>query len=40
MSIRPLQREDKEPIENLLRATDVFSEEEIDVAIELIRDLP
>ncbi len=37
MSIRLLQREDKEPIENLLRATDVFSEEEIDVAIELIQ---
>jgi ribosomal protein S18 acetylase RimI-like enzyme len=37
MSIRPLQREDKEPIEILLRATDVFSEEEIDVAIELIQ---
>ncbi len=37
MSIRLLQREDKEPIENLLRATDVFSEEEIDVAVELIR---
>jgi ribosomal protein S18 acetylase RimI-like enzyme len=36
MSIRPLQREDKEPIERLLRATDVFSEEEIGVAIELI----
>ncbi len=37
MSIRPLQREDKEPIEELLRATDVFNEEEIDVAIELIQ---
>ncbi len=37
MSIRLLEREDKEPIENLLRATDVFSEEEIDVAIELIQ---
>ena len=37
MSIRLLQREDKEPIQNLLRATDVFSEEEIDVAIELIQ---
>jgi ribosomal protein S18 acetylase RimI-like enzyme len=37
MSIRLLRREDKEPIENLLRATDVFSEEEIDVAIELIQ---
>jgi ribosomal protein S18 acetylase RimI-like enzyme len=37
MSIRSLQREDQEPIENLLRATDVFSEEEIDVAIELIQ---
>lgn len=36
MSIRPLQREDREPIERLLRATDVFSEEEISVAIELI----
>jgi GNAT superfamily N-acetyltransferase len=36
MSIRPLQREDKEPIERLLRATDVFSEEEIGVAIELV----
>jgi ribosomal protein S18 acetylase RimI-like enzyme len=37
MNIRLLQREDREPIENLLRATDVFSEEEIDVAIELIQ---
>lgn len=37
MSIRPLRREDKEPINNLLRATDVFSDEEIDVAIELIQ---
>jgi len=36
MNIRPLQSEDKEPIERLLRATDVFSDEEIDVAIELI----
>ena len=36
MSIRPLRREDKEPIHDLLRATDVFSEEEIGVAIELI----
>ncbi|HTY10828.1 MAG TPA: GNAT family N-acetyltransferase [Bacteroidota bacterium] len=36
MNIRPLQSEDKEPIEKLLRATDVFSNEEIDVAIELI----
>jgi GNAT superfamily N-acetyltransferase len=36
MSIRPLQREDKEPIERLLRATSVFSEEEIVIAIELI----
>jgi len=36
MSIRPLRREDKEPIERLLRATDVFSEEEIEVAIELV----
>ena len=37
MNIRLLQREDREPIENLLRATDVFSDEEIDVAIELIQ---
>ena len=37
MSIRPLRREDKEPIHDLLRATDVFSEEEIGVAIELIQ---
>ena len=36
MSIRPLQREDKEPIEQLLRATDVFNQEEIKVAIELV----
>jgi ribosomal protein S18 acetylase RimI-like enzyme len=36
MSIRPLRREDKEPIERLLRATDVFSEVEIGVAIELV----
>ena len=37
MSIRPLRREDKAPIHDLLRATDVFSEEEIGVAIELIQ---
>ena len=37
MNIRPLRREDKEPIYDLLRATDVFSEEEISVAIELIQ---
>ncbi|MGA9408073.1 MAG: GNAT family N-acetyltransferase [Bacteroidota bacterium] len=37
MSIRPLQREDKEQIQSLLRATDVFSQEEIDVASELIQ---
>jgi aminoglycoside 6'-N-acetyltransferase I len=37
MSIRPLRREDKEPIHELLRATDVFSDEEIEVAIELIQ---
>ncbi|MGA7159771.1 MAG: GNAT family N-acetyltransferase [Bacteroidota bacterium] len=37
MSIRLLQREDKEPIQHLIRATDVFSDEEIDVAIELIQ---
>ncbi len=36
MNIRPLRREDQEPIERLLRATDVFSEEEIGVAIELV----
>ena len=36
MSIRRLQREDKEPIQDLLRATDVFSEEELGVAVELI----
>jgi ribosomal protein S18 acetylase RimI-like enzyme len=36
MSIRPLRHEDREPIERLLRATDVFSEEEIGVAIELV----
>ena len=36
MTIRPLRREDKEPIQTLLRATDVFNEEEIDVAIELM----
>ncbi|HTR82312.1 MAG TPA: GNAT family N-acetyltransferase [Bacteroidota bacterium] len=36
MSIRPLLREDKEPIEKLLRATDMFREEEIVIALELI----
>jgi len=36
MTIRPLRREDREPIESLLRATDVFSDEEIGVAVELI----
>ena len=36
MTIRPLRTEDKEPIENLLRATDVFNDEELDVAVELI----
>ncbi len=37
MSIRRLQREDKEPIQDLLRATDVFNEEELGVAVELIQ---
>ncbi|HTX20226.1 MAG TPA: GNAT family N-acetyltransferase [Bacteroidota bacterium] len=36
MTIRPLRREDREPIERLLRETDVFSEEEIGVAMELV----
>lgn len=36
MPIRPLRPEDKESIENLLRATDVFNDEELDVAVELI----
>jgi len=36
MTIRPLRREDQEPIERLLRETDVFSEEEIGVAMELV----
>ncbi len=37
MNIRRLQREDRESIQDLLKATDVFSEEEINVAIELIQ---
>ena len=34
--IRPLRREDREPIHRLLRETDVFTEEEIEIALELI----
>lgn len=37
MMIRFLQRDDKEPIRQLLRATEVFSEEELNVALELIQ---
>lgn len=36
MHIRTLQREDKEHIHTLLVETDVFKQEEIDVAMELI----
>jgi len=36
MSIRPFQREDVQPLLEILRATKVFREEEIDVALELM----
>ncbi len=36
ISIRKLQREDKEPIRQILQETDVFTNEEIAIAIELI----
>jgi ribosomal protein S18 acetylase RimI-like enzyme len=36
MNIRPLHPEHREPIKDLLRATDVFSEDEISIALELI----
>jgi ribosomal protein S18 acetylase RimI-like enzyme len=34
--VRPLRPEDRDPIERILRATNVFSEEEVDVALELV----
>lgn len=37
MSIRLLRREDREAIHNLLRTTDVFTDEEIAIAIELVQ---
>ena len=36
MTIRPLRREDREPILRLLRATAVFSPAELDIALELV----
>lgn len=36
ISVRPLERSDREPIGKLLRETGVFSDEETDVALELI----
>jgi ribosomal protein S18 acetylase RimI-like enzyme len=36
MTIRPLAVADREPIEGILRATNVFNEEEIQIALELI----
>jgi len=36
MSIRPFQREDIQPLLEILRATDMFREEEIGVALELM----
>ena len=35
-TIRPLRREDKEPIRLLLQETDVFTTDEIEIALELI----
>jgi ribosomal protein S18 acetylase RimI-like enzyme len=37
MPIRPFQKEDLQPIIEMLRATDVFREEEIAVAVELMQ---
>jgi ribosomal protein S18 acetylase RimI-like enzyme len=37
MPIRPFQKEDLQPIVEILRATDVFKEEEIVVAVELMQ---
>ena len=34
--IRPLNREDREPLRQLLLETDVFTKEEVDIALELI----
>lgn len=36
MSIRALRREDKEPLRRLLTATEVFSDDEVGIALELI----
>ena len=36
MSIRPFVKEDIQPLRDILRATDVFKEEEIVVAVELM----
>jgi ribosomal protein S18 acetylase RimI-like enzyme len=36
MSIRPFQKEDIQPLVEILRATEVFREEEINVALELM----
>jgi ribosomal protein S18 acetylase RimI-like enzyme len=36
MSIRPFQKEDIQPVVEILRATEVFREEEINVALELM----
>jgi ribosomal protein S18 acetylase RimI-like enzyme len=36
MTIRPLVAADREPIAGILRATNVFNEEEIQIALELI----
>lgn len=36
MSIRPFQKEDIQPLLEILRATDMFREEEIGVALELM----
>jgi GNAT superfamily N-acetyltransferase len=34
--IRPLRREDRAPLESLVRATGVFTEDEVGIALELI----
>lgn len=36
MTIRPLVREDRPPLERILRETNVFTEDEVSVAMELI----
>ncbi len=36
VTVRPLRREDREPIRALLVETGVFTEEEIDIALELV----